>query len=38
MRGKYREPLSKVGPTVGIATGVGFIIPPLACLMRIVSV
>jgi succinate dehydrogenase / fumarate reductase cytochrome b subunit len=38
MRGKYREPISKVGPAVGYVTGIGFLIPPLACLLRIVSV
>ena len=38
MRGKYREPLSKVGPAVGYATGIGFLIPPAACLVRIVTV
>ncbi len=38
MRGKYREPLSKVGPVVGVATAIGFIIPPAACLLGIVTV
>lgn len=38
MRGKYRAPLAKVGPVVGIATGIGFLIPPLACLLGIVTV
>ena len=36
MRGKYREPMSKVGPLVGAVCGVGFILPPLACLLRLV--
>ncbi len=38
MRGKYREPLSKVGPVVGTATAIGFLIPPAACLLGIVTV
>jgi len=38
MRGKYREPLSKVGPVVGYATAIGFLLPPAACLLRIVTV
>jgi succinate dehydrogenase / fumarate reductase cytochrome b subunit len=38
MHGKYREPLTKVGPLVGYVTGIGFIIPPLACLLGMVSV
>jgi len=38
MRGKYREPLSKVGPIVGYVTAIGFLIPPAACLLGIVSV
>ncbi|MBV1861742.1 MAG: succinate dehydrogenase cytochrome b subunit [Nannocystaceae bacterium] len=38
MRGKYREPLSKVGPIVGYVTAIGFLIPPAACLLGIVTV
>ncbi len=38
MRGKYREPLSKVGPVVGYVTAIGFLIPPAACLLGIVTV
>ena len=38
MRGKYRAPLSKVGPLVGYGTAIGFLIPPAACLLRMVSV
>lgn len=38
MRGKYREPLSKVGPAVGYVTAIGFLIPPAACLLGIVTV
>ncbi len=37
MRGKYRAPLSKVGPAVGYVTAIGFLIPPLACLLGIVT-
>ena len=38
MRGKYREPLSKVGPAVGYASAIGFLIPPTACLLGLVNV
>ena len=38
MRGKYRESLSKVGPVVGYVTAIGFLIPPAACLLGIVTV
>lgn len=38
MRGKYREPLSKVGPVVGYVSAIGFLIPPAACLLGIVTV
>lgn len=37
MHGRFRAPLSKVGPSVAVVTLVGFLAPPLACLLRLVS-
>jgi succinate dehydrogenase / fumarate reductase cytochrome b subunit len=37
MHGRFRQPLSKVGPLVAVVTGVGFLLPPLACLLRLVT-
>ncbi|MCA9707070.1 MAG: succinate dehydrogenase cytochrome b subunit [Myxococcales bacterium] len=37
-QGRFKEPLEKVGPVVGLVTGVGFAVVPLACMLRIISV
>jgi succinate dehydrogenase / fumarate reductase cytochrome b subunit len=37
MHGRFRPPLSKVGPAVAVVTAVGFLVPPLACFLRLVS-
>lgn len=37
MHGRFRAPLEKVGPLVALVSGVGFMIPPLACLLGIVK-
>lgn len=35
--GRFRAPLAKVGPAVALVTAIGFLVPPLACLLRLVS-
>jgi succinate dehydrogenase / fumarate reductase, cytochrome b subunit len=35
-QGRLRAPLSKLGPALGLVTGVGFAVVPLACLLRLV--
>lgn len=37
MHGRFRAPLSKVGPSVAVVTAIGFLVPPLACLLRLVT-
>jgi succinate dehydrogenase / fumarate reductase cytochrome b subunit len=37
MHGRFRAPLSKVGPALAVVALVGFLVPPLACLLRLVS-
>jgi succinate dehydrogenase / fumarate reductase cytochrome b subunit len=37
MHGRFRAPLAKVGPTVAVVAGVGFLVPPLLCLLRLVT-
>lgn len=35
-QGRFKEPLHKVGPAIGLVTGLGFAVVPLACLLRLV--
>lgn len=36
-RGRFREPLYKVGPAIALVTGLGFALVPLCCLLGIIS-
>lgn len=35
--GRFKAPLAKVGPAVGLVTGLGFAVVPVACMLRIIS-
>jgi succinate dehydrogenase / fumarate reductase, cytochrome b subunit len=35
-RGRLRGPIAKIGPVVGLVTGLGFVLVPLACLFGVI--